>query len=212
MEILLREQAQDPAARRALQAWHQMRSIVAGADAKLDLLEELFRRHASDRAIVFTASNEMAYQISQLFLIPAITHQTNARERKTILQRFESGQYKAVVTSKVLNEGVDVPAAAVAIILGGSGSTREQARRALRNHGALNDGSQNQQTAAPDRSLCGTGSKNFPPLRSADRKIGGQENKAIRILVLFSCPGFFLPTLFCGGVLCQFKWVRQPVV
>lgn len=129
LEILLREQAQDPAARRALQAWHQMRSIVAGADAKLDLLEELFRRHASDRAIVFTASNEMAYHISQLFLIPAITHQTNARERKAILQRFESGQYKAVVTSKVLNEGVDVPEAAVAIILGGSGSAREHTQR-----------------------------------------------------------------------------------
>lgn len=129
LEILLREQAQDPAARRALQAWHRMRSIVAGADAKLDLLEELFRRHASDRAIVFTASNEMAYLISQLFLIPAITHQTNARERKAILQRFESGPYNAVVTSKVLNEGVDVPAAAVAIILGGSGSTREHTQR-----------------------------------------------------------------------------------
>jgi superfamily II DNA or RNA helicase len=129
LEILLREQAQDPAARRALQAWHRMRSIVAGAEAKLDLLEELFRRHASDRAIVFTASNEMAYRISQLFLIPAITHQTNARERKAILQRIESGRYKAVVTSKVLNEGVDVPAAAVAIILGGSGSTREHTQR-----------------------------------------------------------------------------------
>lgn len=164
LEILLREQAQDPAARRALQAWHQMRSIVAGADAKLDLLEELFRRHASDRAIVFTASNEMVYLISQLFLIPAITHQTNARERKAILQRFESGQYKAVVTSKVLNEGVDVPA------------------------------------AAPDRSLCGTGSKNISPLRGADRKIVGQENKAIRILVLFSCRGFFCRRCFVGAV------------
>jgi superfamily II DNA or RNA helicase len=129
LEALLREQARDVAARRALQAWHELHSIIASAAAKLDLLEELFRRHAAERALVFTASNEMAYRISQLFLIPAITHHTNARERKAIFQRFASGQYKAVVTSKVLNEGVDVPEASVAIILGGSASAREHTQR-----------------------------------------------------------------------------------
>jgi superfamily II DNA or RNA helicase len=129
LEILLREQARDVGARRAIEAWYQMRRIIAGAEAKLDLLEELFRRHASDRTVVFTATNEMAYKISQLFLAPAITHRTNANERKNILQRFESGQYKAVVTSKVLNEGVDMPEAAVAIVLGGSASAREHTQR-----------------------------------------------------------------------------------
>jgi superfamily II DNA or RNA helicase len=106
-----------------------MRRIIAGAEAKLDLLEELFRRHSSERVIVFTAGNEIAYKVSQFFLIPAITHLTNARERKTILVRFERGECKAVVTSRVLNEGVDVPEATVAIILGGSGSPREHTQR-----------------------------------------------------------------------------------
>lgn len=129
LEILLKEQTRDAGARRALEAWYQMRRCLANAEAKLDLLEELFRRHASDRTIVFTATNETAYRISQLFLVPAITHRTNANERKAILRRFESGQYKAVVTSKVLNEGVDMPEAAVAIILGGSGSAREHTQR-----------------------------------------------------------------------------------
>jgi superfamily II DNA or RNA helicase len=129
LEKLLRMQTHDEQARQALQAWQQMRRIIAGAEAKLNLLEELFRRHASDRVIIFTANNEVAYKISQLFLIPAITHLTNARERKTILKRFECGEYKAVVTSRVLNEGVDVPEATVAIILGGSGTTREHTQR-----------------------------------------------------------------------------------
>jgi superfamily II DNA or RNA helicase len=129
LKFLLREQTRDTRARRALTAWHEMRSIIAGAGAKLDILEELFRRHASDRAIVFAATNEMAYKISQIFLIPAITHQTKARERKTIFKRFERGEYKAVVTSRVLNEGVDVPEAKVAIILGGTGSSREHTQR-----------------------------------------------------------------------------------
>ena len=106
-----------------------MRRIVAVAEAKLDALEEFLLRHAPDRVIVFTATNEAAYRVSQLFLIPAITQQTNARERKTILRRFEGGQYKAIVTSRVVNEGVDVPEAAVAIILGGGGSGREHTQR-----------------------------------------------------------------------------------
>jgi superfamily II DNA or RNA helicase len=127
LEILLREQTRDERARRAFQAWQQTRRIIDGADAKLDMLEELFRRHASDRTIVFAATNEMAYKISQIFLIPTITHQTNARERKTILKRFEDGEYMAVATSRVLNEGVDVPEAMVAIILGGS--PREHTQR-----------------------------------------------------------------------------------
>ena len=129
LEILLQEQARDQVARRAMLAWQEMRRIVAGSEAKLDLLEELFRRHATNRAIVFTANNEMAYRISREFLIPAITHRTPTRERKTILRKFEKGEYKAVASSRVLNEGVDVPEATVAIVLGGSGSTREHTQR-----------------------------------------------------------------------------------
>jgi superfamily II DNA or RNA helicase len=129
LEILLREQTRDLQARRALQAWHAMRGIIAGAGAKLAMLEKLFRRHAADQAIVFAATNEMAYKISQLFLIPAITHHTKVRERRSIFKRFECGEYKAVVTSRVLNEGVDLPDARIAIILGGSGSSREHTQR-----------------------------------------------------------------------------------
>ena len=40
-----------------------------------------------------------------------------------------AGTYRAVATSKVLNEGVDVPAANVAVILSGSGTVREHVQR-----------------------------------------------------------------------------------
>ena len=43
--------------------------------------------------------------------------------------REETGEYPVLVTSKVLNEGVDVPAAAVGVILSGSGSVREHVQR-----------------------------------------------------------------------------------
>jgi len=50
-------------------------------------------------------------------------------ERSQILSRFADGTYGAVVTSKVLNEGVDVPDANVAVVLSGSGSVREHVQR-----------------------------------------------------------------------------------
>src|SRR5262249_26761988 len=81
------------------------------------------------RVLVFTYDNATVYQIARRFLVPAITHQTKTRERRLILQRFHSGEYPVIVTSQVLNEGVDVPAANVGIILSGTGSVREHVQR-----------------------------------------------------------------------------------
>ena len=50
-------------------------------------------------------------------------------ERSEILAGLAEGTYGAVVTSKVLNEGVDVPEANVAVVVSGSGSTREHVQR-----------------------------------------------------------------------------------
>ena len=58
-----------------------------------------------------------------------ITHKTRPPERKEFLDRFRSGEYRVLVTSKVLNEGVDVPEAAVGIVVSGSGSSREHVQR-----------------------------------------------------------------------------------
>jgi superfamily II DNA or RNA helicase len=61
--------------------------------------------------------------------VPVITHQTKVRERSEVLAKFAAGEYGAVATSKVLNEGVDVPDASVAIVISGSGSVREHVQR-----------------------------------------------------------------------------------
>jgi superfamily II DNA or RNA helicase len=79
--------------------------------------------------LVFTNDNATVYRISQELLIPAITHHTPVKERHEILQRFREGDYKILVASHVLNEGVDVPDARVAIILSGTGSEREYVQR-----------------------------------------------------------------------------------
>jgi len=115
--------------REALLAARRRREIREGAMRKGATLETLLRQHGEDRCIVFTKSVEEVYALSRRFLIPGLTYETPARERKEILDRFRIGRYRAIIASDVLNEGVDVPDANVAIILAGSASQREYVQR-----------------------------------------------------------------------------------
>ncbi len=127
-EFILRSSMSD-AGRRAMAGYRRQRELAFAASAKLETLELLLHQHRRDRAILFTQDNATAYQIARRFLLPVITHQTKVRERSAILAGLSAGTYGAVVTSKVLNEGVDVPEANVAIVLSGSGSVREHVQR-----------------------------------------------------------------------------------
>lgn len=121
--------AQEAKARRAKVAELKLKEIVHQAQGKLEILDRLLREHRDQQMLIFTAHNRFAYQIARHHLIPVITHQTVAAERKAILDGFRERVYRAIVTSKVLNEGVDVPEAKVAIVLGGSASAREYVQR-----------------------------------------------------------------------------------
>ncbi len=113
----------------AYQAYREQKRLERAAESKLQKLQELLEKHRLDRTLIFTADNATVYQIARQFLVPAITHQTKTRERKQILERFHSGEYPIVVTSQVLNEGVDVPSANVGIVLSGTGTIRENVQR-----------------------------------------------------------------------------------
>ncbi len=138
----VRASAQSTGGRRAMLAHRQARAIALGTEGKLRVLADLLAQHYPDRTLIFTNDNATVYHISETFLIPAITHQTPVKERHAILQGFRSGAYPTLVVSHVLNEGVDVPEARVAILLSGSGSTREYIQRLGR---ILRKGSGNKQ-------------------------------------------------------------------
>ena len=61
--------------------------------------------------------------------MPCITYLTPGPERKLYLDIFRSGGVTAIATSRVLDEGVDIPDASIGIILSGSGSTRQFRQR-----------------------------------------------------------------------------------
>ncbi|HEY1956948.1 MAG TPA: DEAD/DEAH box helicase family protein [Polyangiaceae bacterium] len=125
--VMLSSRSRD--GRAAMASYRRQRELAFTAPAKLAFLEHLLAEHARDRAILFSQDNATAYAVSRRFLLPCITHQTKVKERSAILRGLSDGTYGAVVTSRVLNEGVDVPDANVAVVLSGSGSVREHVQR-----------------------------------------------------------------------------------
>ncbi len=118
-----------PQGKEAFAAYLAQKRIARTCRAKFDTIWVLIKKHAGERILIFTADNQTAYEIGRRFFLPVLTHHTKVSERKEFLQFFRDGDYPVLVTSKVLNEGVDVPEASVAIIVSGSGSIREHVQR-----------------------------------------------------------------------------------
>ncbi|HPY74626.1 MAG: DEAD/DEAH box helicase family protein [Planctomycetes bacterium] len=115
--------------REAFLAYRKQKEITYAAPAKIKILTNLLKKHKNQRILIFTQDNATAYYISKEFLVPVITHQTKTKERREYLLGFNKGTYTILATSKVLNEGVNVPAANIGIILSGSASVREHVQR-----------------------------------------------------------------------------------
>ncbi|NIQ07025.1 MAG: ATP-dependent helicase, partial [Candidatus Korarchaeota archaeon] len=58
-----------------------------------------------------------------------VTGSTPEKERRDFFQEFRRGRTRIIVTTTVLDEGVDVPDASVSIIVGGSGQPRQMIQR-----------------------------------------------------------------------------------
>jgi superfamily II DNA or RNA helicase len=170
-QMFVQMSARSQGGRRAMLAHREAKDIALGTDGKLRILANLLAEHYPARILIFTADNATVYRISQELLIPAITHQTPVKERHEILTKFREGTYNTLVASHVLNEGVDVPAASVAIILSGTGSAREYTQRlgrVLRKGNIENKQAILYEVVAEDTSEEGTSAR-----RRGERKAGG---------------------------------------
>jgi superfamily II DNA or RNA helicase len=126
---LVQRAGYDPAARQALQAHRQARMIALNAEAKIARVAALLDQHRHDKVIIFAEYTALVDAVSRRLLIPTITYQTAPQERRAVLEGFRTGRYSKLVTGRVLNEGVDVPDANVAIVASGSSATREYIQR-----------------------------------------------------------------------------------
>jgi superfamily II DNA or RNA helicase len=115
--------------RRALHRHSQARQIVSFTAAKARALAALLERHRQRRTLIFTADNHAAYAIARDLLVMPITCDIDRAERAAALAQFQRGELRALVSARVLNEGVDVPDADVGIIVGGTQGEREHVQR-----------------------------------------------------------------------------------
>lgn len=115
--------------RAALAAWRDYRALLAYPRAKRRALHDLLAQHRGSRALVFTADNATAYAIARELLVMPVTHEIKRSERVAALEGFRSGERPVLVSSQVLDEGIDVPDADLAIVVGGSSSERRYVQR-----------------------------------------------------------------------------------
>ena len=115
--------------RDALKSFGIQKQLFIAAREKFVYLIDILLRHSQDKVLIFTHDNKTAYYISCLLMLPLLTHVSSPVERKKTLRNFRSGRWPFLVSSRVLNEGVDIPDANVAVIVSGTGTVREHVQR-----------------------------------------------------------------------------------
>ena len=118
-----------------LSAFTRRRKLLAESAAKLDVVASLSPAvDAAQRTIVFAQTVAAAnHAITRLrahgHAGAVIEASLDAEERRDTFAAFERGDYAVVAAPKLLDEGVDVPAADLAIILATSRSRRQLIQR-----------------------------------------------------------------------------------
>lgn len=122
-------------ARTYLSLAQQRRELLSETPAKTAALDGLHGAlRSSQRALVFTqtiqAAERAAAQVRALGLTAAAVHsELSPTARRGVLARFGSGETHVCAAPQVLDEGIDVPAADLAVVLAASQSRRQMTQR-----------------------------------------------------------------------------------
>jgi len=113
---------------------NQLKSIALKARKKIDVVLKIVdvEYELGSKILIFTQYINQAEEIyrrirEKIREVALITG--NTRDRETIFKSFARGNIKIIVTTTVLDEGIDVPDADVAIIVSGTGSSRQMIQR-----------------------------------------------------------------------------------
>ncbi len=124
------------AARAYLSALRGRRDVAAQADAKLDVVRAVGPAlHASgQRGLVFTDTVEQAERAASMLRGASVAAEEihgdlPGEKRRIRLAQFRNGNLQVVVAPRVLDEGVDVPDAEVAIVLAAFRTRRQMIQR-----------------------------------------------------------------------------------
>ena len=122
-------------ARGYLNAFSKRRQTLAGAKGKFARVGDLSAAvRKADRSILFAQTKEAAAEAVALLAGcgvngAVLTSSMDMSERKEGFAAFEDGDHELVAAPRLLDEGVDVPAADLAIVLASSRSRRQMVQR-----------------------------------------------------------------------------------
>ncbi len=112
----------------------ELKSIACRARAKIDVAVRIARTEyeLGSKILIFTQYKSQAEELyrrlrEEIGKVALITGST--RNRETLFRMFSKGAIRVIVTTTVLDEGVDVPDADTAIIVSGTGSSRQMIQR-----------------------------------------------------------------------------------
>jgi RNA polymerase primary sigma factor len=118
-----------------LSAFTKRRGLMASSHQKLDLVGGLLQAiRDSERTILFSQTKAAATDAVALLTSSGIRGMVldatmDMDERHQVFSGFESGEHELVAAPKLLDEGVDVPSADLAIVLATSRSRRQLVQR-----------------------------------------------------------------------------------
>lgn len=114
---------------RAIAAYNRTRKIIAFTHYKKKTIKDILVRHNQQKILIFTSNVETALIVSKTYLVMPIVSEISRQEREWALNMFKLGRIKTLVACRVLNEGIDIPSAEIAIIIGGNAGTVEHLQR-----------------------------------------------------------------------------------
>jgi RNA polymerase primary sigma factor len=115
--------------------WARRRELLGATKAKVDVVVKARRIFDdADRTLVFCSTIASAKDVGRILRDKGIaaavhTSATTDEERSRILDVFSDGRIKVLVTVQTLDEGVDVPEADLAVILGSTQNKRQMVQR-----------------------------------------------------------------------------------
>jgi len=113
----------------------KLMKVAFNAREKYEVLKKVVRKLPEDKILVFCQYVDQAKKAYRALLevakgqVALLTGTTRADLRKKYFEQFKEGKKRIIVTTTVLDEGIDVPDAETAIILSGSGTERQMIQR-----------------------------------------------------------------------------------
>jgi superfamily II DNA or RNA helicase len=121
--------------RRYMSNFNKRRKLVANAKQKMECMKNLVPSfEAAERLIIFAQTKEAAEKaveilVEENFNAKVLDATMSIKDRKAVFSDFENGEEDIVSAPMLLDEGIDVPAADLAIILASSKSSRQMIQR-----------------------------------------------------------------------------------